>query len=839
MRKYFVLSLILALVCVFSYSIKAGMNDRFSNIELGDSGDSRNAVIIPEISAPPGDPASNYGWLYVKDSGGASALYFENDAGAVSQLTPSSTAYDDIGDPDADTTIVFDDDEINVWTFADTDEDMFNIQGLGIFGDVSVVRIEQVTGNATDGTVLEVVAEDPDVDPLVVSASGVPNAFVVGQLANVTIAGVATGTDALTLTDGDITLTDGDLTLDTGDVVITLGSLTLSDAVGGDLNVGDDLVVTSDMSAVGGTFTGNISAVDGTFSGNLLVTGALQLDDLIPASGAPHDITINGAGAGGVVLGDISTGNITLGDTAGATTVNLPIDVDLTLSRGDVTVVDTANTDTVAITNNTATTANLMTLTGNAQTSGDGISYVNSGAVLTGSAYYAGITDGAGFTGYYFRGYETGVGDDFAVKRYGATTITGLADTDVLTVTTGDAQIDDGKLEIDTDEDDTTKIERAQATVTGPVLSVVEQTDTVASNQAALFIDTDSVQAGSYGILVDTEGATGLHFIDLIAAGNGITFSTAAAYTGQLISVDDTLVGTTGEGIVDIKSSGSIATGATMLRVENNTGTIAGATDGFLAYFYDNSAAEVATSYAVNIESVLNEALHVDDGLSLFDETATFTAGIYSVGASALGSAATDSITALAAFQGATPIILDGATDDAFTVTLGVTDPESSTVLTLPDGPVSGAIASIVSVGTTQTSEGTVAVADITGSTIAIPANHPVAGQVYTWEIAGTKTGANNTFAVLLWALDGAVMTLTSPDAAAGDWIAKFKMYITGGATQKISGELLHNGKVAVTDYATGAKDLATAGGNVKAQISNGNVGDTTTSEIVTVTFNE
>jgi hypothetical protein len=112
----------------------------------------------------------------------------------------AATAFDDIGDPDAAGTIAF-------TTFAQlitstkTNGDGIVIHGLGAFGDVSVVRIEQVTGNPTDGTVLEVVAEDANVDPFVVSSSGLANAFVVGQNAGtVTVGGAMTVTGATTMT---------------------------------------------------------------------------------------------------------------------------------------------------------------------------------------------------------------------------------------------------------------------------------------------------------------------------------------------------------------------------------------------------------------------------------------------------------------------------------------------------------------------------------------------------------------------------------------------------------------------------------------------------------------
>ena len=157
-------------------------------------------IVIPEISAPSGNPDASTGWLYVKDKAGASALYFENDAGSVSEIAVTATALDDIGDPDAAGTIACTTLAQTI-TSTKTDGDNFNVQGLGAFGDVSVVRIEQKTGNPTDGTVLEVVAADANVDPLVVSSSAQANALVVGQNAGtVAIAAAATvgGTLAVT-----------------------------------------------------------------------------------------------------------------------------------------------------------------------------------------------------------------------------------------------------------------------------------------------------------------------------------------------------------------------------------------------------------------------------------------------------------------------------------------------------------------------------------------------------------------------------------------------------------------------------------------------------------------
>lgn len=133
---------------------------------------------------------------------GTSGQVLKTDGSATLSWTNAggATAWDDIADPDSAGTIA-------CTTFAQTltstktDGDNFNFQGLGAFGDISVMRIEQKTGNATDGTVLEVVAADANVDPLVVSSSAQAGALVVGQNAGtVAIAAAATvgGTLAVT-----------------------------------------------------------------------------------------------------------------------------------------------------------------------------------------------------------------------------------------------------------------------------------------------------------------------------------------------------------------------------------------------------------------------------------------------------------------------------------------------------------------------------------------------------------------------------------------------------------------------------------------------------------------
>lgn len=180
----------------------------------------RTFVDIPEKTAP-ASPDTNVGRLYVADAGGTTTLYFKDAAGtATSLLAAASVAWDDIADPDAAGTVAF-------TTFAQTltstktDGDMLTISGLGNFGDVSVVRIESKTGNPTDGTVLEVVSHDANVDPLVVSALNKANALVVQQGGDVAVANALAVTGKTTATGGIAPGSAADSTLKTDTVEIS------------------------------------------------------------------------------------------------------------------------------------------------------------------------------------------------------------------------------------------------------------------------------------------------------------------------------------------------------------------------------------------------------------------------------------------------------------------------------------------------------------------------------------------------------------------------------------------------------------------------------------------
>ena len=224
------------------------------------------------------------------------------------------------------------------------------------------------------------------------------------------------------------------------------------------------------------TEAGAITCASVTASG--AISGATILQDAIAAKSVNTTLTLDGTGNGGVSIGTVSgTGTITLGGGGKATLVNLPSTVDLTLVGGQLSVTDTADADLVKLINNTlttteildisatgtrtsgnvikitdgASTASTISIVASTQTSGKGISYTNAGAgILTGDAIYLAVTDGAGFSGSYLNCFD-GAASDFTIKRYGATVIAGNASgTDALTLTNGDILVTAGNIDITT-----------------------------------------------------------------------------------------------------------------------------------------------------------------------------------------------------------------------------------------------------------------------------------------------------------------------------------------------------------------------------------------------------
>jgi len=376
---------------------------------------------------------------------------------------------------------------------------------------------------------------------------------------------------------------------------------------GGDVNVTGNLAV-----------SGNL-AVTGTLSGTVSVTSA-------PLATITADCTVQ-AGQ-----------TFTVAGTAGST-VNTITAGDMVMSDGSLAITDADNATSLSLTNNTITSGALIDITSTSLTTGTGLRMTADG-LTSGTMVLLDSTVSGWSGGYYFRCYD-GAADDLTIGQYGAVVIAGNASTDVLTITTGDVQIDDGKLEIDTNEDDTTYVKRNQGTTTGPAVEI-EVTNT-SDTENALLIDYNCTGAGT-AMNIDSE-----------ATGDAVVITSAAEAASALKATGEHATTTVLEAIgaasatvslATITNGGSAATGwlgadgVGMLHLTND-GNLAHANASCLMIEYSGTGAATglgtslrvvdtgatATSYAVYISAATGEALKVDAGKCVFDEQIEISGG--------------------------------------------------------------------------------------------------------------------------------------------------------------------------------------------------------------------
>lgn len=294
---------------------------------------------------------------------------------------------------------------------------------------------------------------------------------------------------------------------------------------------------------------------------------------------------------------------------------------DLTLSDGKITWTDNVDEAAGAFTFNNVTT--------------DAIT-VNCNAMTSGSALRIVATEGTLNAGFYLECYDNTAGAIvLGIKEDGEIEITGVAASDMLTITAGNLQLDNGKFEVDTTQDITSYIKRNHATSANAVVEI-EQTHAGATGSGLLI---DQNATGS-AICLELSHSGDLATIECAAGaartGNVINVPMANQLAETVLDITGVATGTSGEGIIHVDVTGVLA--GNPIRVDStganaatgqllyllSTGKQAGATEGICGYFQDTGDA-TATSYTVSISSTNNEALHVDAGQSLFDECVNIT----------------------------------------------------------------------------------------------------------------------------------------------------------------------------------------------------------------------
>jgi hypothetical protein len=443
--------------------------------------------------------------------------------------------------------------------------------------------------------------------------------------------------------------------LDTGAanvIAYTKGTSTIAMAANADLSIatGITLTVTAACTldqnlAVAGTptfasltaGTTNIAAAVITDSSgaisfgneNLTTTGTINLasDSInitLGASGAT-DSRIYFDGAGNLMLYDSNLVVArSLTELYTGTSLNPTVSGNLTIGDGNFTWTNTSAAETAVFTlaattvdgiqiASSNTSADVIQITANATTSGSLLSLISVDATMTSGAYIYCYDGGA---------------QDFAVRRYGATTIAGsAAGTASLTLTTGDAVLSSGRITQTSTADVSSSFYRNNAVGTGAVVSIQ---DAHVNGGVTLLVNSD-VTDDIDALQITHDGVGyGISVVGSSVTGKQAYFAGPAAQTTSIVTVDGSTgtgwVGAATTGMVGLITDGAVAADASLLRIASS-GQPAAANDGICLDIVESGAAQ-ATSYAVKINSASNEALHVAQGTALFDEKATFTASI-------------------------------------------------------------------------------------------------------------------------------------------------------------------------------------------------------------------
>lgn len=295
--------------------------------------------------------------------------------------------------------------------------------------------------------------------------------------------------------------------------------------------------------------------------------GALTAASLVGASlTAPANLTIDATGAGTITVAGTSTGAITLttATTCGAAltvTTTLTVGTGATFSDGAVTMTDNSNAQSaLKITNDTQSTY------GNA--SDAGMVMFTSETISTGALLHLSLDETNLNGGYYLRCWgQDASAAVFAIKEYGATTITGnAAGTTAFTITAGDLVVDDS---------DASKFESEDGTTT--LLTLDNKAGVIASASAVLLIDAGGAVASGGNLLriaatgSPNAGAIGIEFVGASKAMTAL-YIDADPTASNVATINGGGALTSDFAVLTVSSDGALATGSNTFRVDT-TGT--------------------------------------------------------------------------------------------------------------------------------------------------------------------------------------------------------------------------------------------------------------------------
>lgn len=359
---------------------------------------------------------------------------------------------------------------------------------------------------------------------------------------------------------------------------------------------GSDIKGTSATWSVSKTGAGDFVSL----TGDTVVAGSGSAAGVFSSSGN-YDVTLKTGnststqinitdGANGDVTATINgTGKF---EIAGTTEANVGFQVtngDANIADGSLTVTDDDNAASVVITNATVTTANVMTLTADAATSGSILYIDNGGASLT--------------TGYFINCNDDGVAD-FTVGADGATVITGAVNSSIGLTVTG----------IQTNEN----------------MVVFTSSGITASDKASLLINpSGAIASGGNIVRIAPSGAPNAGAIAIEYVG--------ASKTCQAMYIDGDSTGvavvgingggalTDGFGVLNLTNDGNLATGGNVLNVTmgGTPHTAAAAVE--IAAVKDAYALYIASGNATNSGVYITSNGAIADNKAVLEVVATGT----------------------------------------------------------------------------------------------------------------------------------------------------------------------------------------------------------------------
>jgi hypothetical protein len=182
-------------------------------------------------------------------------------------------------------------------------------------------------------------------------------------------------------------------------------------------------------------------------------------------------------------------------------------------------------------------------------------------------------------------------------------------------------------------------------------------------------------------------------------------------------------------------------------------------------------------------------------------------------------------------------VLFEGATADAYEGTLTLADPTADRTWTLPD--YTGGVPLIVQQGYTQFSHSEATTVDVTGASLTLEDGWFTEGKTFRVKASGSVSGTNGAITVALYLEDGAVCSLTTGSAAAGDWTAEFIIVATASNGQQIMGTLIAGGGTdPISDHASDNTDVTAVGTiPLKLQVGLAHADDTITCDMWSIEY--